>query len=142
MDTVPKLLHGGHDSVWKAHLTLIFSKLGKDLDILATHSTLKDIAGLPNNVGSFLYNVLQTWLTLRNETNEEGTDTVFLNSPLWNNPNFQCRHTQLYIEAWRKGGIHKIQDILGDTHELITLQALQAKVGQSACRHIQCNNEQ
>ena len=65
---IPKLVNKEKEEeqkCWMDYPSTVFSKLGLNLDILATPTTPTDLTGLPQNMHSFWRNVLQSWLRLR-----------------------------------------------------------------------------
>ena len=70
---IPKLVNKEKEEeqkCWMDYPSTVFSKLGLNLDILATPTTPTDLTGLPQNMHSFWRNVLQARLRLRRKYND------------------------------------------------------------------------
>ena len=81
---IPKLVNKEKEEeqkCWMDYPSTVFSKLGLNLDILATPTTPTDLTGLPQNMHSFWRNVLQSWLRLRWKYSDR-SNHVYLNSAI------------------------------------------------------------
>ena len=101
-----------------AYPSTVFSKLGLNLDALATPTTPIYLTGLPQNMHSFWRNIPQSRLRLRRKHSDH-SNQVYLNSAIWNNSHFQYNHKNLHMKDWITKGIYKIKDILHNEDQMI-----------------------
>ena len=128
---VPKLWQSSSHEAWSWVPTDIFDSIGGVKACFSSNCKSKIFKGLFLVKSFFWKTVLITWL-------DHNVHKESISPCLWNNMLIRCQSQVLFFKDWIKCGIINVRDIYND-NQLITLQQLCDKVGNSPSRIIEYN---